>query len=715
MGWRWPGKLLEQIDADPVLSQLFDTSGVAGSHYQNYITGKFDFANVDFSLAINGVVQNTNNLSRTRESTGDGAVDKVTGIENVIGSKHDDFIKGSEDANALIGGGGIDTLRGEGGRRSTSAAARAMTFSMAAKAATRSPMRSIPRISTRRSWSTSKQAPARNSASGESDQLNSIENAIGGNKDDTLKGTDEQNLLSGGGGNDTLVGRGGNDILAGGAGNDVLKGGEGSDTASYAVDPEDADTAVQVDLEAGTGQKVGTSESDQLHFHRECDWRQQRRQPSRAPTPATFCPAAAGNDTLIGRGGNDTLAGGIGSDRLEGGEGHDTAHFKFSKAGVTVDLAVGTARSTREPKRQTDGTRAPRLIDVRIRSTPVESVSGSAFADTVTGNDEDNVVEGNDGADVISGGAGNDRLTGGARRRHHRWRRRRRSGDRRRRRRRPPRAGTGNDILLGGADDDTLDGGDNGDVLSGGYGADDIDGGAGTDTVNYSLDSATVDDGTNTRYYTGVNVDLEAGTAVATDNDGVSQTDTLTSIENVFRHGQCGIRSPATRWPMNCAVLAAVIRSTAVAARTDCSAAMGAILCAAVTATTSFRATRRSTPLEGGADNDVLLGGTYDDKLDGGSGDDILSGGFGDDALDGGEGTDTAHYGLDGINRQRWQQQGLLHGRRGRSRCRNRYDHQKQWCRSNRHAYIHRERVRHVGGGQHHRRCGRELSGGPGW
>ena len=306
---------------------MFDTSGVAGSHYQNYITGKFDFANVDFSLAINGVVQTTNNLSRTRESTATGAVDKVTGIENVVGSKPDDFIKGSEDANALIGGGGSDTLRGEGGGDYLGGGAGNDVLYGGAGSDTVS-YALDPEDIDKAVVVDLEAGTGQKLGTGESDQLNSIENAIGGDKDDTLKGTDEQNLLSGGGGNDTLVGRGGNDILAGGAGNDVLEGGEGSDTASYAIDPEDADIAVQVDLEAGTGEKAGKSESDQL-ISIENAIGGNRDDSLKGTDAGNFLSGGGGNDTLIGRGGNDTLAGGIGSDRLDGGDGHDTAHFNF--------------------------------------------------------------------------------------------------------------------------------------------------------------------------------------------------------------------------------------------------------------------------------------------------------------------------------------------------------------------------------------------------
>ena len=56
-----------------------------------------------------------------------------------------------------------------------------------------------------------------------------IENAIGGDGDDTLTGNSADNVLTGNGGNDTIFGGSGNDTLLGGAGDDRLDGGGGRD------------------------------------------------------------------------------------------------------------------------------------------------------------------------------------------------------------------------------------------------------------------------------------------------------------------------------------------------------------------------------------------------------------------------------------------------------------------------------------------------------
>ena len=55
----------------------------------------------------------------------------------------------------------------------------------------------------------------------------------GNNEDNSLSGTQANDILIGNGGNDTINGYGGNDRLFGGAGNDNLSGGDGDDTYLY--------------------------------------------------------------------------------------------------------------------------------------------------------------------------------------------------------------------------------------------------------------------------------------------------------------------------------------------------------------------------------------------------------------------------------------------------------------------------------------------------
>ena len=77
-----------------------------------------------------------------------------------------------------------------------------------------------------------------------------------------------------------------------------------------------------------------------------------------------------GDDTLYGDGGSDLLSGERGDDALDGGSGYDYATYFYSRAGVSVDLAAGSA---------SDGNGGTDTL------TSIEGVYGSKFADTLRG------------------------------------------------------------------------------------------------------------------------------------------------------------------------------------------------------------------------------------------------------------------------------------------------------------------------------------------
>ncbi len=179
----------------------------------------------------------------------------------------------------------------------------------------------------------------------------------------------------------------------------------------------------------------------------------------------------AGNDSLSGGMGDDLLNGGLGNDILNGGEGGDTVSYANATRGVAVNLGVTTAQGTIEGK------------DTLIS---IESILGSAFADTLRGNADANTLDGGLGADNLFGFGGSDLLIGGG----------------------------GNDKLDGGSGADTLDGGSGNDT----YVVDDssdviIEGlGAGTDTVN-----------ANTSFILGSNIEKLTLTGLG-DIDGIANT-----------------------------------------------------------------------------------------------------------------------------------------------------------------------------------------------
>ncbi len=142
-----------------------------------------------------------------------------------------------------------------------------------------------------------------------------IENARGGNGNDTLIGNEGGNKLIGGRGNDDISGNEGVDKIKGGAGNDDLNGGDGGDT-----------------IKGGSGGDTinGDNGGDKI----------------KGGGGADIINGGNGNDKIKGGTKDDVLDGGAGRDVLTGGGGADT--FVFSalsdSSGSTVDTITDFKR-----------------------------------------------------------------------------------------------------------------------------------------------------------------------------------------------------------------------------------------------------------------------------------------------------------------------------------------------------------------------------------
>jgi uncharacterized delta-60 repeat protein len=421
---------------------------------------------------------------------GQGGTDKVTNVNFIVGSTHNDTILGSSAhifemfeggaGNDYIDGGAlIDTLnQTDGNRASFQNASSAETIDLAAGTA---------------------------SGGDGNDTLVNINQVRGSAFADSIMGsnrTDYTEQFEGRAGNDTIDGRGGFDI----------------------VRYDAATTGVSVNLATGTASD-GQGGTDTL-------------QNIEGVFGSNFNDSLVGgnaaNGTVLGDGLSEVFRGGAGNDTIDGGQGYDRADYTTSTSGANVTLG-GTGNGTAQ-----DGLGG---TDTLIN---IEAVRGSAFDDTLTGSDSAafESFEGREGNDIIDGKGGTDRVDytsspsgtyinlddgsatdgwGGADALFNiEWARGSRdfndtmvgnSGANR------LEGQGGNDDMDGGMGSDTLTGGDGNDTVAGGGDNDWVSGNAGNDVlaggdaidwVDYSAAGSAVQ------------VDLGAGTATGDGNDTLS-------------------------------------------------------------------------------------------------------------------------------------------------------------------------------------------------
>lgn len=183
------------------------------------------------------------------------------------------------------------------------------------------------------------------------DWIKNIENVIGTNLNDEIKGDSLANVLAGFGGNDRIFGRGGNDKLFGGAGNDYLDGGADDD----------------------------------------------------------FLLGGAGNDKLYGGGGDDVLNPGS-LDRIDSSSdvtvdgGDDTDTVAYNYRGVTSGISLSLATGEVHIRRSSDGVTLG-LVD---KLNSIENAIGSFHADHIIGTAKPEVLGGGGGSDIVEGKGGDD-------------------------------------------------------------------------------------------------------------------------------------------------------------------------------------------------------------------------------------------------------------------------------------------------------------------
>lgn len=287
---------------------------------------------------------------------------------------------------------------------------------------------------------------------------------------------------------------------------------------------------------------------------------------------------SSGADSITTSDGNDTIEGGAGADALDGGLGSNTASYAHSSAGVNVDLIAALS----DPAYAATGGDAE-----GDRFAQIQSVIGSAYADSLAIYGAGASASGGDGADVITLSSSTS-------------------------------AGTG-PSAAGGQGDDSF-------IIWRSSPAT-IDGGSGTDSISFDYTPIVGLNRLDVLTLTSIEA-LYTGPYAA-----VGRAEDFLQFTTIARNASSA--APA--------YLKLSDDSTAPLDLT--SQLLGRSAVVQANQHDSIITTSNGNDTLYGLDgNDTLDGGEGDDRVDGGFGNDMLIGGPGGDQFWGGNGTDTASY-----------------------------------------------------------------------
>ena len=250
----FPGTQTDAVIETGGINTDSDTVSFAAINFP--ITADLSAGNVDIPQAAVIATHTGRTVMVTTTAPGIGNGNRAS-IENIIGGKQADTIRGNNGNNELSGRGGVDTIRGESGN------------------------------------DTIRGGNANDELFGDAgnDEIfgdNGADTIMGGTGGDTAHGGAGDDDIFGNGGADELNGDGGNDFLHGQNGNDTINGGAGFDTG-WGGNNNDV-------LNGGQGEDrlFGESGDD-------------------------TAMGGPGRDFILGHTGNDNLKGGSGDDFISGG------------------------------------------------------------------------------------------------------------------------------------------------------------------------------------------------------------------------------------------------------------------------------------------------------------------------------------------------------------------------------------------------------------
>ena len=382
-------------------------------------------------------------LTTGRGEGGHAEGDRISNVEHLVGSGHDDRLFGDGNANRLSGGAGDDKIvaglgddRVEGGAGADTMDGDAVSATESGYAATQVNADTLSYASSTGGVRIDLSSQYAVAASAEQQRTHYATGSGGDAAGDRFRGFEN---VTGGMGNDRLTGDGWNNILIGGPGADRLDGGSpqsiGAGTDARFGTDDDVVTAPDTDTVSYAGSTAGVT--------------------------ITFSERRLNNeDVTIGEGSGGDAAG----DRLLNiekviGTAHDDT-FIASKSIADGQHFDGGENAVDNPEtRNVDESKDSDTVSYANFNTAVQVYAanhGIQFLniENLIGGSGDDLLEGNARPNRLEGGAGADTLRGF----------------------------DDADTLIGGAGNDTLSGGNGFDLLNGGAGADPIDGDTGAAT-----------------------------------------------------------------------------------------------------------------------------------------------------------------------------------------------------------------------------------------
>jgi Ca2+-binding RTX toxin-like protein len=418
---------------------------LSGGGGADYLDGGAGVDTLDYSEKSENVTLTLNGSAAVFQQLNGVNEDVVSNFENIIGGSGNDVLNGDGVANLLRGGAGDDYLSGGAGADildggTNAAAGDTLSFTGWVSGVTIN------------LDLTSAQAVA-----GGSVALSGIENIIGGDGADSLRGSNTANRLDGGAGDDSFKAWAGADSfiggtqgtlgdtlwfdgwgsgvninlelttaqavaggsvtlsgienIIGGSGADTLRGTNGANTLDGGAGDDSFKAWAGVDTFIGGG---NGALGDTLRFDGWGSGVTINLELTTAQAVSGGSVTLSGIENVIGGNGGDSLRGSNAANRLDGGAGDDTF-----KAWAGADTFIGGAHGAQGDTVWFDGwntavtlnlalTTAQAVSGGSVTLSGIENVRGGNGADNLTGDGISNAITGGKGADTLTGGLGTD-------------------------------------------------------------------------------------------------------------------------------------------------------------------------------------------------------------------------------------------------------------------------------------------------------------------